>query len=127
MLNLTVAAVPPSVNHYRQPFVRKGRLHWFVKPEAQMFKLMVRDAAAGRTVAPVTTRERNKVRYGLSVRVVLGPAQRGDGDNMWKCIADGLVDAGVIHSDARVKRWLLEVDDTERREARTEISVEVLN
>ncbi len=126
MLSFTVPAVPPSVNHYKQPFVRRGRIHYYVKPEAQMFKLMVRDAAAGRTVAPVSKRDRDKVRYGLSVRVVLGPSQRGDGDNFFKCIADGLVDAGVIHSDARVSRWLLEVDDKERREPRTEIRIEVL-
>jgi Holliday junction resolvase RusA-like endonuclease len=126
MLSFTVPATPPSVNHYKQPYVRRGRIHYYVKPEAQMFKLMVRDAAAGRTVAPATKRERDKVRYGLSVRVVLGPGQRGDGDNFFKCIADGLVDAGVIHSDARVSRWLLEVDDKERREPRTEIRIEVL-
>ena len=107
MLSFTVPATPPSVNHYKQPYIRHGRIHYYVKSEAQMFKLMVRDAAAGRTVAPVTDRERNKVRYGLSVRVVLGAGQRGYGDNFFKCIADGLVDAGVIHSDARVSRWLL--------------------
>lgn len=126
MLSFSVPATPPSVNHYKQPYVRRGRIHYYVKPEAQIFKLMVRDAAAGQSLAPATKRERDKVRYGLSVRVVLGAGQRGDGDNFFKCIADGLVDAGVIHSDARVSRWLLEVDDKERREPRTEIRIEVL-
>lgn len=60
-----------------------------------------------------------KVRYALTVTVFLGDKERGDGDNNWKCIADGLVKAGVIHSDARVRIWHLEVEDGDRENPRT--------
>lgn len=61
-------------------------------------------------------------RYELQVRIYLGHGQKGDGDNFWKVIADGLVEAGVIHSDAAVTRWVLELD-RDKANPRTEITV----
>jgi Holliday junction resolvase RusA-like endonuclease len=52
----------------------------------------------------------------------MGKGERGDGDNFWKCIADGLVDAGVIHSDAAVSEWHLYVR-RDRDNPRTVIEV----
>lgn len=98
-LSFTVPLVPPSVNHYK---MRTRRGVTFVSSEAKAFKAAVAVYAAGQQV-------RSKA-YELNVRVYFGKGGRGDGDNLWKCIADGLKDAGVIHSDAAVKRWVMEVD-----------------
>jgi hypothetical protein len=133
-LSFTVPNIPPSVNHYKTPKIIRphgSRFHtliWIETPEAELYKLQVRQAAKFRTLSPATPRERDLVRYELDVQIVLGPGQRGDGDNFWKCLADGLVQCGVIHSDARVKRWILDVDDTRRHEnnPRTEITARVI-
>jgi Holliday junction resolvase RusA-like endonuclease len=124
-LELTIPLLPPSVNHYKQPYInRLRRIAYFVTPEAKAFKAAVATIAAGRTIAPETGY--HKVRYELRVRIVLGKGQRGDGDNFMKCIADGLQEAGVIHSDARVKTWHTDLDDQDRSNPRTEIFVRVI-
>lgn len=131
VVRLTVPLVPPSVNHYKKPVtfrvsgggVQKG---FAVTPEGKAFKQAVAIFARGQTVSPSTPHQRNQVRYALYVTVYLGEKQRGDGDNFWKCIADGLVDAGVIHSDARVRRWRLDVEDNDRGNPRTEIRAAVI-
>jgi crossover junction endodeoxyribonuclease RusA len=122
-LTLTIPLKPPSVNTYVR-HTRAGR-HYVTK-EGLAFKAAVGIMARGSTVAPVIPGERRKARYSLTARVFLGPKQRGDGDNCWKCIADGLVEAGVIHSDAAVSEWHMYVDGDERGQARTEIEVERL-
>lgn len=58
--------------------------------------------ARGRTVAPQTDAELRKVKYSVRIDVFLGPRQRGDFDNFWKCGLDALVHCGVLHSDAAV-------------------------
>jgi len=97
-----------------------------VTPEGKAFKEAVAIFARGASIAPSTAAEQREVRYALYVRVFLGKGQRGDGDNFWKCVADGLTEAGVIHSDARVKRWRLDVEDTDRENPRTEIAAKVI-
>ena len=132
-LSFTVPSIPVSVNHYKEPKIvkpRGSRYHtiiWIESVEAQLFKLQIRQAAKFRTIAPVAHKDRERVRYELDVRVVLGKGQRGDGDNFWKVIGDGLVQCGVIHSDARVKRWIMDVDDEHREEnnPRTEITARI--
>jgi len=128
-VRLTIPGIPPSGNHYKSAIRRKlvnghGVLGFQLTPEAQTFRDLVWLQANGRTIAPATDRERDKVRYALTVTVYLGAGQRGDGDNFWKCIADSLQHAGVIHSDARVRRWVLEVEDCDREHPRTEILAE---
>jgi Holliday junction resolvase RusA-like endonuclease len=133
-LSFTVPAIPPSGNHYKEPKIIKPRgsrfhtLLWLETAEAQLFKLQVRQAAKFRSITPADPRDFNRVRYELDVKVIFGKGQRGDGDNFWKCLADGLVQCGVIHSDARVKRWILDVDDTQRDQdnPRTEITARVI-
>ncbi len=125
-VEFTVPLVPPSVNHYKVPIAirlrnRTGRMGFAVTPEGYAFKSAVAIMARGRSIAYRTATERRMGRYRLEVRVFLGPAQRGDGDNFWKCIGDGLVEAGVIHSDARVRVWSMEVCDEDRKNPRTEI------
>jgi Holliday junction resolvase RusA-like endonuclease len=80
--------------------------------------------ADGQTVAPESDKERKKTRYRLKATVFLGTKKRGDGDNFWKCIGDGLKEAGVIHSDAAVDEWIMIIDRSERDNPRTEIEVE---
>lgn len=128
-VSLVVDWIPPSVNHYKTPISKKLRDGSRVKsyeltPEAQAFRDIVALLARGRTIAPETKKERQKVRYALYVTIYLGKKERGDGDNFWKCIADSLQKAGVIHSDARVRRWCLDVEDCDRDNPRTEITAE---
>ena len=110
-LQFSVPLLPPSVNHYKMR-TRKGVT--FVSGEARAFKQAVAIFAAGRSVQAAN--------YELEVTVFFGKGNKGDGDNLWKCIADGLKDAGVIHSDAAVKRWVM-VLDRDWTNPRTEITV----
>lgn len=127
-VRFTVPLTPPSVNHYKVPFwnAREQRIDYRITPEAIAYLQAIAYIAAGRSIAPTTERGRLRMRYALSVKVVLGKGERGDGDNFWKCIADGLQQAGVIHSDARVRIWMLEVDDEDRQNPRTEIHAELI-
>ena len=112
---------PPSVNHYKIQDRKTGR--WYVTAEGIAFKQAVCLFSRGETVAPIEKAEQRKVRYGLYITVYQGKNERGDGDNYWKCIADGLEDARVIHSDAFVEVWYLRVDKTERDNPRTKFRV----
>lgn len=111
MIQFTVPLTPPSVNHYK---VKTKRGHTYVTSEAKAFKQAVAIFARGAVV--------ESKHYELDVTVYFGKGQKGDGDNLWKCIGDGLKEAGVIRSDAAVKRWVMNVDrDWEL--PRTEIKV----
>lgn len=110
-LEFTVPLVPPSVNHYVK-HTRSGR--HYVTPEGRAFKKAVGLFVAGRSVGAR--------RYKLEATVFLGHGQRGDGDNFWKVIADGLVEAGAIHSDAAVDDWILH-KRRDRKNPRTVIQV----
>lgn len=129
-MRFTVPEVPPSVNHYKTPIwinTRDGkRLSFALTPEAEAFRFLLAYYAGGQSIIPETEAERRNVRYSLHAKVYLGPGQRGDGDNFWKCIADSLTNAGVIHSDARVRRWYLEVIDDDRAKPRTEIRAAIM-
>jgi crossover junction endodeoxyribonuclease RusA len=113
-LHITVPLVPPSVNAYVR-HTRTGR-HYITKA-AKAYKQAVAIFAAGRSVAGDM--------YCLDVCVYLAKGQRGDGDNMFKCVADGLVEAGVIHSDAAIKVWGMKVE-RDWSNPRTEIWVQEL-
>lgn len=119
----------PSVNHYKKPITlctsNGPRLSFALTPEAKAFRDAVAIIARGQTLIPPTATEKNKIRYALTVTVFLGNGARGDGDNYWKCIADSLVYAGVIHSDARVRSWHLDVEDGDRDNPRTLIIASV--
>lgn len=106
-----VPLVPPSVNHYVK-HTRQGK--HYVTPEGKAFKAAVGIFARGQSV--------NSKNYALAVTVYFGKGQKGDGDNLWKCIADGLKEAGVIRSDAAVKQWIMNVD-RDWENPRTEINV----
>lgn len=99
--------IPPSGNHYKEPILYIGRngyrrVGFMVTPRAKAYFDAVAIFAQGRTVAPNDQRARKKARYSVRMDVYLGPRQRGDFDNFWKCGADALVRCGVIHSDAAI-------------------------
>lgn len=127
-VQLVIPFIPPSVNHYKEPVTihtSNGPVKSYkLTDEALAFRDAVCIFARGQTIAPITKYERDQVRYFLSVTMYLGPGQRLDGDNGWKCIADSLQKARVIHSDSRVRRWHLDVEDCDRENPRTEISAE---
>ena len=130
MIVLEIPFTPPSVNHYKKPVTlrtRTGPVKSFaLTDEAKAFHDAVAIYARGQSLTPLTQAERLNIRYALTATVFLGKRERGDGDNFWKCIADALQKAGVIHSDARVRSWHLEVEDDQRDNPRTLICVEVM-
>jgi len=113
-VRFTVPLTPVSVNQYK---MRSRYGHWYVTDDAKAFKQAV--AIFGRD-----SRLQAKA-YGLRVTVYLGKGKKGDGDNFWKVIGDGLKEAGVIHSDAAVKDWSMTVK-RDWTNPRTEIEVRTL-
>jgi Holliday junction resolvase RusA-like endonuclease len=114
-ISFTVPLTPPSVNHYKVPVWNMRR--FYVTPEATAYMDAIKLFSRGQKV--------EAKEYAFDVTVYFGKGQKGDGDNLWKVIADGLKKAGVIRSDAAVKDWFLRV----RRDwdnPRTEIKVESL-
>ena len=128
---IEIPLTPPTVNHYKVPVTirtSKGPVKTYaLTPEAKAFHAAVAIFAKGASLIPATPAERLKIRYSLTATVFLGVKERGDGDNFWKCLADGLVLAGVIHSDAKVRSWHIEVEDEQRHNPRTLICVGVVN
>lgn len=99
--------IPVTGNHYKRPCRYTGRdgyshLGFKVTKEAKAYYDAVAIFARGRTVAPQTDKERKRARYSVEMDVYLGPRQRGDFDNFWKCGLDALVNCGVIHNDSAV-------------------------
>jgi len=111
---ITVPLVPPTVNHYVK-HTRRGR--HYVSGEAISFKEAVRLFSKRQQV--------RGAQYKVEVWVHLGKGQKGDIDNFAKVVLDGLKDAGVIDSDAKIANLHL----YKRRSAdrpRTEIMVEAI-
>lgn len=125
---IEVPFTPPSVNHYKEPIKIRRRdgttvTSFALTAEAKAFRDTIAVFARGETLVPRERKEWKNVRYAITATVFLGKRQRGDGDNFWKCIADSLVNARVIHSDARVRRWQIEIEDGYRDSPRTLICV----
>jgi Holliday junction resolvase RusA-like endonuclease len=126
-----VPGIPPSVNHFKKPIILKTRngpvRSYALTPEALAFRQAVAIFARGQSLTPSTSKERDKVRYSVTCTVFLGEGQRGDADNFGKCILDSLQVAGVIHSDARVRSWHIEVEDNDRKNPRVLICVSIMD
>jgi crossover junction endodeoxyribonuclease RusA len=90
-LEFDVPLVPPSVNHYVK-HTRTGQ-HYVTK-EAKAYKEAVAQFARGRFV--------KAKRYAVKIHIYLAAKQKLDLDNCAKVVLDGLVEAGVIHSDAAI-------------------------
>jgi crossover junction endodeoxyribonuclease RusA len=111
---ITVPLTPPSVNHYVK-HTRTGK--HYVTQEAKDFKGYISQFSKRQRV-------RGKA-YKLEVWIYLGYKMRGDGDNFFKVVTDGLVEAEVIDTDSKIINWHL----YKRRDAvrpRTEIFIEAL-
>ena len=105
---------PPSGNHYVK---HTGAGRHYVSGQAKAFKNAVGLFARGKSM--------DGKRLGLEVWIYLGHGQRGDGDNFWKVLADGLVQGRVISSDAAIEDWILH-KRRDRENVRTEIRVYAL-
>jgi Holliday junction resolvase RusA-like endonuclease len=114
-LHITVPGTPVSVNHYKKPR-RYGR-GYYVTKEAEAFKQAIVAAVAGRSLSAKA--------FAVEVAFHLGNGQRGDVDNFAKCVLDGLVLAGAIHSDAAVTDLRL-TKARDRERPRTEITVRAI-
>lgn len=122
-IKFTVPLIPPSVNHYK---MRTRRGVTFVSDAAKKFKADFAIFARGKSLClGMTCKQLQKQTYSLEATVYFGPKQRGDGDNLWKCLADALKECAVIHSDAAVKDWIMHVR-RDNDNPRTEIEVKVL-
>lgn len=111
-VQFTVPLEPPTVNHYVK-HTRSGR-HYVTK-EAQAFLESVYIFSRG--VGALKAKA-----YHVMFTVFQGKGSKGDVDNYSKCVLDGLVKAGVIHSDAAVTNlWISKRRDWEN--PRTEIIV----
>jgi Holliday junction resolvase RusA-like endonuclease len=119
-VHITVPIVPPSVNHYKMR-TRKGVT--FVTEDAKTYK----KAVYYHSLRSSTDPERRFDGGNLSVEVVVyqGKGDKGDVDNYAKCVLDGLVEAGVIHSDAAITDLILR-KRRDRENPRTEITVTAL-
>lgn len=116
-ISFTVPLVPPSVNHYRIRTAQKGRFGQaisFESGEAKAYKKAVVTFARGLKVEAEA--------YEVKLKIFLGKKGKGDVDNFAKIPLDGLVAAGVIHSDAAI--ILLTIEKfRDWAEPRTEITV----
>jgi len=116
--------IPPSVNHYKVPIVLRGHISFKVTPQAKLFKHLIAYAAKKANVRQLQpwNGDTRCLRYRLRLVVYLGMKQKGDFDNFWKVVADGLQECGVIHSDAAVDVALV-AKRRDRERPRTEITV----
>lgn len=120
--------IPPSGGHYKIPVGYGHDRKWkgfVLTKEAKAYYDAVAIFAKGRSVTPLDPCERRKARYAVRVDVYLGPKQRGDFDNFWKCALDSLVRAGVINTDAAVdgEQSKCVVHKDQRTNPRTEYTV----
>lgn len=113
-MKFTVPLVPPSVNSYVR-HTRKGR--HYVSKEAKAFKEAVAIFGRGQTIRAES--------YEVRLSIYLGRNGRGDADNFGKVCLDGLVEGGIIRSDADVDRLTIE-KFRDRENPRTEIEVKSL-
>jgi Holliday junction resolvase RusA-like endonuclease len=98
-VNITVPLEPPSVNHYKDFDYRGGKRRVFVTKETKAFKMAIFLMSRDKQVVADA--------YEVHIGIFQGKGSRGDLDNYAKCVLDGLVDAGVIHTDSAVIRLVM--------------------
>lgn len=122
-ISFTVPLIPPDVNHYVR-HTRTGK--HYVTAEAKKFKTDFALLSRGHSLCNgADWKDIVKQQYELEVAVYFGKNQRGDGDNLWKCLADAMKESGVIHSDAAVTDWIMRVR-RDWKNPRTEIIARVI-
>jgi Holliday junction resolvase RusA-like endonuclease len=117
-VKIIVPLIPPSVNHYKLR-TRKGVT--FVSREARVFKM----ALVLSTRHACNDKPMIADAYAVEVVIYQGKGIKGDVDNYAKCVLDGLVDSGLIHSDSAITDLVLR-KRRDRENPRTEITVEAL-
>ena len=118
-LRITVPLEPISVNHYKsmriiQPREGKPFISTYVTKAADAYFEALAVCAAGRQIRAEA--------YAVGFCVYMGKGSRGDVDNFSKVILDGLVKAGVIHSDSAITDLQMS-KRRDRANPRTEIVV----
>lgn len=113
-VHITVPLVPGSVNHYVRHCIVRGQQRRFKTKEASAFLDAVAICAQGQTI--------RADEYSVSLTVYFAKGQKGDADNLAKLPLDGLVKAGVIHSDAAITDLHIS-KRRDRENPRTEIVV----
>jgi Holliday junction resolvase RusA-like endonuclease len=111
---ITVPQVPPSVNNYAR-HTRFGK--HYVSTAAINFKGLIAQFS-----------RRQRIRgdaYKCEIWVFLGHKMRGDVDNFAKVTIDGLVEAEVIDTDAKIVNLHL-YKRRDNAKPRTEIVVEIV-
>lgn len=108
----TVPLTPPTVNMYVR-HTRSGR--HYESAGAIRFKEAVAIFSRGRGI--------RCDEYRVTLTIYLGKDQKLDVDNAPKCVLDAMVDCGVIHSDAAVRKLTIE-KHRDWDSPRTEIHVE---
>jgi len=111
-ISFSIAAIPPSLNHYVK-HTRRG-IH-YKTVEAKAFEAMV-FLAAGKY------RAQKYEATSVMLEITLPPKARGDVDNFPKVVLDSLVRAGVIRSDASIN--YLSVTKCRGLEAKTKVWIE---
>ena len=113
MIEIIVAGIPPSVNHYVGH--TRGGAHYKTRETRCFLWEMMRS---------ITREQRLRgSAYEISIIVYLGKNQRRDWDNVPKCVCDGLVELGVIDTDAKIKHGSVEIL-RDRKNPRTEIRLQ---
>lgn len=116
-VQITVPLIPPSVNHYK---MRTSKGVTFVSREAKTFKNAVYYCSLRHTSDPLKTF--SECNLMVEVIVYQGKGHKGDVDNYAKCVLDGLVEAGVIRTDAAITDLTIR-KRRDRENPRTEITV----
>jgi Holliday junction resolvase RusA-like endonuclease len=96
-IRFTVPLTPPSVNHFWKHTVVRGTLHTYITGEGKAFLDAVALFARGQKL--------EAKQYAVTFHVYLGKKESGDLANFEKAVGDGLVKAGVIHSDAAIVEY----------------------
>ena len=109
-VSFIVPLVPPSVNSYVR-HARTGR--HYISSEAARFK---------RSFSLFGKHCIRWKQYGVSIKIYLARKQKGDLDNFAKCVIDGLVEAEIIDSDAKIVELKME-KHRDINNPRTEIAV----
>jgi Holliday junction resolvase RusA-like endonuclease len=116
-VRITVPLIPPSVNHYK---MRTRRGVTFVTDDAKAFKAAVCYCSLRHTSDPF--KAFSDCDLEVEVIVYQGKGDKGDVDNYAKCVLDGLVEAGVIRTDAAITDLTLR-KRRDRENPRTEINI----
>jgi Holliday junction resolvase RusA-like endonuclease len=97
---IVVPLIPVSVNHYWDLKIVRGKIFAPVSPEAKAFMDAIAIFRRGQQVFSEKCRAKPcSCKLKLVFKVYLGKGDRGDTANFEKGIGDGLVKAGIIHSD----------------------------